>query len=59
MYEFILTNPRTTTEAIAEHCNISPQELTPIMSKLFVEGVITFETVKKIFKKIKYYSVVE
>ena len=59
VYKFIKSHPRTTIEDIAEHCNISPQELTPIMSKLLVDGVITFETVKKIFKKIKYYSVVE
>ena len=55
VYEFILTHPRTTIEDIAEHCNISPQELEPIMTKLLVEGVINFETVKK----IKFFYVVD
>ena len=55
VYEFIISNPRTTSKAIAEHCNLSYQRLTPIISKLLVEGVISFETVKK----IKYFYVVD
>lgn len=55
VYSFIANNPRCTAKAIASHFGISSQKLTPIVSKLLVDGSIVFETVKK----IKYFTTVE
>lgn len=55
VYNFISENPKATAKAIASHFGISSQKLTPIMSKLLVDGSVTFETVKK----VKYFSTVE
>ena len=55
VYTFIQANPKSTAKIIAQHFGISSQKLTPIMSKLLVDGSIVFETVKK----IKYFSTVE
>lgn len=55
VYAYVQTNPKATAKAIASHFGISSQKLTPIMSKLLVDGSVTFETVKK----VKYFSAVE
>ena len=55
VYAFIQENQKSTAKAIASHFGISSQKLTPIMSKLLVDGNVVFETVKK----IKYFSTVE
>ena len=55
VYAYVQANPKSTTKAIASHFGISSQKLTPIMSKLLVDGSVVFETVKK----IKYFSTVE
>ena len=55
VYSYVQANPKATAKAIASHFGISSQKLTPIMSKLLVDGSIVFETVKK----VKYFSTVE
>ena len=55
VYNFIANNPKCTAKIIAQHFGISSQKLTPIVSKLLVDGSIVFETVKK----IKYFTIVE
>lgn len=55
VYSFIANNPKCTAKIIAQHFGISSQKLTPIVSKLLVDGSIVFETVKK----IKYFTIVE
>ena len=55
VYTFIQQNPKCTAKIIAQHFGISSQKLTPIVSKLLVDGSIVFETVKK----IKYFTIVE
>ena len=55
VYTFIQANPKSTAKIIAQHFGISSQKLTPIMSKLLVDGSVIFETVKK----VKYFTVVE
>ena len=55
VYAYVQANPKATAKAIASHFGISSQKLTPIMSKLLVDGSVVFETVKK----IKYFSTVE
>ena len=55
VYSFIANNPKCTAKIIAQHFGISSQKLTPIVSKLLVDGAIVFETVKK----IKYFTIVE
>ena len=55
VYAFIQQNPKCTAKIIAQHFGISSQKLTPIVSKLLVDGSIVFETVKK----IKYFTIVE
>lgn len=55
VYSYVQANPKATAKAIASHFGISSQKLTPIMSKLLVDGSVTFETVKK----VKYFSTVE
>lgn len=55
IYNFIANNPKCTAKIIAQHFGISSQKLTPIVSKLLVDGSIVFETVKK----IKYFTIVE
>ena len=55
VYSYVQANPKSTAKAIASHFGISSQKLTPIMSKLLVDGSIVFETVKK----VKYFSTVE
>lgn len=55
VYAFVQENPKSTAKAIASHFGISSQKLTPIMSKLLVDGSVVFETVKK----VKYFSTVE
>lgn len=55
VYRFIANNPKCTAKIIAQHFGISSQKLTPIVSKLLVDGSIVFETVKK----IKYFTIVE
>ena len=55
VYTFIQQNPKCTAKIIAQYFGISSQKLTPIVSKLLVDGSIVFETVKK----IKYFTIVE
>lgn len=55
VYSFIANNPKCTAKIIAQHFGISSQKLTPIVSKLLVDGSIVFETVKK----VKYFTIVE
>ena len=55
VYAYVQANPKATAKAIASHFGISSQKLTPIMSKLLVDGSVVFETVKK----VKYFSTVE
>ena len=55
VFSFIQENPKSTAKIIAQHFGISSQKLTPIMSKLLVDGSVVFETVKK----VKYFTVVE
>lgn len=55
VYNFIANNSKCTAKIIAQHFGISSQKLTPIVSKLLVDGSIVFETVKK----IKYFTIVE
>lgn len=55
VYAFIQQNPKCTTKIIAQHFGISSQKLTPIVSKLLVDGAIVFETVKR----VKYFTIVE
>ncbi len=55
VYAFIQQNPKCTSKVIAQHFGISSQKLTPIVSKLLVDGSIIFETVKK----VKYFTIVE
>lgn len=55
VYAYVASNPKATAKAIASHFGISSQKLTPIMSKLLVDGSVVFETVKK----VKYFSTVE
>lgn len=55
VYAFIQQNPKCTAKIIAQHFGISSQKLTPIVSKLLVDGSIIFETVKK----VKYFTIVE
>lgn len=55
VYSFIANNPKCTAKIIAQHFGISSQKLTPIVSKLLVDGSIVFETMKK----IKYFTIVE
>ena len=55
IYAYVQANPKSTAKAIASHFGISSQKLTPIMSKLLVDGSVVFETVKK----IKYFPTVE
>ena len=55
VYNYVQANPKATAKSIAQHFGISSQKLTPIMSKLLVDGSIVFETVKK----VKYFSTVE
>lgn len=55
VYTFIQQNPKCTAKIIAQHFGISSQKLTPIVSKLLVDGSIVFEIVKK----IKYFTIVE
>lgn len=55
VYSFVQANPKSTAKVIASHFGISSQKLTPIMSKLLVDGSVVFETVKK----VKYFTVVE
>lgn len=55
VYAFIQQNPKCTAKIIAQHFGINSQKLTPIVSKLLVDGSIVFETVKK----IKYFTIVE
>ena len=55
VFSFIQENPKSTSKNIASHFGISSQKLTPIMSKLLVDGSVVFETVKK----VKYFTVVE
>lgn len=55
VYAFVQENPKSTAKIIASHFGISSQKLTPIMSKLLVDGSVVFETVKK----VKYFTVVE
>ena len=55
VYAFIANNPKCTAKIIAQHFGISSQKLTPIVSKLLVDGSIIFETVKK----VKYFTIVE
>lgn len=55
VYSFIANNPKCTAKIIAQHFGISSQKLTPIVSKLLVDGSIVFEAVKK----IKYFTIVE
>ena len=55
VYAFIQQNPKCPAKIIAQHFGISSQKLTPIVSKLLVDGSIVFETVKK----IKYFTIVE
>lgn len=55
IFSFIQANPKATAKIIASHFGISSQKLTPIMSKLLVDGSVVFETVKK----VKYFTVVE
>lgn len=55
VFSFIQENPKSTSKIIAQHFGISSQKLTPIMSKLLVDGSVVFETVKK----VKYFSTVE
>ena len=55
VFSFIQANPKSTAKIIAQHFGISSQKLTPIMSKLLVDGSVVFETVKK----VKYFSTVE
>lgn len=55
VFNFIQENPKSTAKVIASHFGISSQKLTPIMSKLLVDGSVVFETVKK----VKYFTVVE
>lgn len=55
VFSFIQENPKSTAKIIASHFGISSQKLTPIISKLLVDGSVVFETVKK----IKYFTVVE
>ena len=55
VYAYVQANPKATAKAIASHFSISSQKLTPIMSKLLVDGSVTFETVKK----VKYFTIVE
>ena len=55
VYAYVQANPKSTAKIIAQHFGISSQKLTPIMSKLLVDGSVVFETVKK----IKYFSTVE
>lgn len=55
VYAFIQQNPKCTAKIIAQHFGISSQKLTPIVSKLLVDGSVVFETVKK----IKYFTIVE
>lgn len=55
VFSFIQENPKSTAKIIAQHFGISSQKLTPIMSKLLVDGSVVFETVKK----VKYFSTVE
>ena len=55
VFSFIQENPKSTAKIIASHFGISSQKLTPIMSKLLVDGSVVFETVKK----VKYFTVVE
>lgn len=55
VYAYVQANPKSTAKIIAQHFGISSQKLTPIMSKLLVDGSVVFETVKK----VKYFSTVE
>lgn len=55
VYSYVQANPKATAKSIASHFSISSQKLTPIMSKLLVDGSVVFETVKK----VKYFSTVE
>ena len=55
VYAFIQQNPKCTAKIIAQHFGISSQKLTPIVSKLLVDGSIVFETVKR----VKYFTIVE
>ena len=55
VYDYVQANPKATAKIIAQHFGISSQKLTPIMSKLLVDGSVVFETVKK----VKYFSTVE
>lgn len=55
VYAYVQANPKATAKAIASHFGISSQKLTPIMSKLLVDGSVVFETVKK----VKCFSTVE
>lgn len=55
VYSYVQANPKSTAKVIASHFGISSQKLTPIMSKLLVNGSVVFETVKK----VKYFSTVE
>lgn len=55
VFSFIQENPKSTAKIIAQHFGISSQKLTPIMSKLLVDGSVVFETVKK----VKYFTVVK
>ena len=55
VYAYVQANPKSTAKAIASHFGISSQKLTPILSKLLVDGSVVFETVKK----VTYFSTVE
>ena len=55
VYNFIANNPKCNAKIIAQHFGISSQKLTPIVSKLLVDGSIVFETVKR----VKYFTIVE